>query len=78
MIEVLNAKLETIALCTSGEAATAAARLTGAAWVRTEGSAWQAALRVDDGEQLRALVVEQRAEIARLRAELEAVARVRP
>lgn len=66
MIEVLDHRLNVVASCSTPDAAEAAARLLGAAWMRQEGAAWTMAVRVGC------------LNCARLEAELDAVARVRP
>ena len=45
MIEVLDHRLNVVATCATTDAAEAAARLLGAAWMRQEGSAWSVAVR---------------------------------
>lgn len=46
MIEVLDHRLTVVASCATPDAAEAAARLLGAAWMRQEGAAWTMAVRV--------------------------------
>lgn len=68
MIEVLDSKLQVVAVCPTPKAATAAARLLGASWLRVSGAAWSTAAPVQT----------HCAECNQLRAELDAATRVRP